>query len=69
MRSQDGGESWTVANQDSLLPHGVWAGANVKAVPGKAKDVWVSLDQILSIGNFPNSPEITEVFETVASRN
>ena len=44
VRTQDGGESWTVANQDSLLPHGVWFGAHVKTAPGKPGDVWVSLD-------------------------
>ncbi|MEL6439739.1 MAG: hypothetical protein AAFQ80_10850 [Cyanobacteria bacterium J06621_8] len=43
LRSRDGGESWTVANQASTLPAGVWAGANVKATPGKPGDVWVSL--------------------------
>ncbi len=45
LRTQDGGESWSVANQDSLLPSGVWAGANIKATPGKAGDVWISLDE------------------------
>ena len=44
VRTQDGGESWTVANQDNLLPGSVWTGANIKTAPGKAGDVWVSLD-------------------------
>lgn len=43
VRTQDGGKSWKVANKDSLLPAGVWAGANIKTTPGKAEDVWVSL--------------------------
>ncbi|GAB4524385.1 MAG: hypothetical protein Tsb0014_02800 [Pleurocapsa sp.] len=45
VRTQDGGKSWKVANQDNLLPHGIWTGANVKTAPGKAGDVWVSLDE------------------------
>ena len=44
VRTQDGGKSWTVANQDNLLPGGVWTGANIKTTPGKAGDVWVSLN-------------------------
>jgi len=45
VRTQDGGESWSVANQDSILPSGIWAGANIKTTPGKAGDVWISLDE------------------------
>ena len=45
LRSQDGGESWMITNEDSLLPHGVWTGTTVKTAPGKAGDVWVSLDE------------------------
>jgi xyloglucan-specific exo-beta-1,4-glucanase len=44
VRTQDGGQSWTIANQDSLLPSGIWSGANVKTAPGIAGDIWVSLD-------------------------
>jgi photosystem II stability/assembly factor-like uncharacterized protein len=43
VRTQDGGATWTVANQNSLLPSGIWSGANVKTTPGVAGDVWVSL--------------------------
>ena len=45
LRSQNGGESWIVANQDHLLPGGIWTGANVKTLPGKAGEVWVSLEE------------------------
>lgn len=45
VRTQDGGETWTVANQDNLLPGGEWLGANVKTAPGIAGDVWVSLNE------------------------
>ncbi|MDJ0681890.1 MAG: PA14 domain-containing protein [Xenococcaceae cyanobacterium MO_167.B52] len=45
VRTQDGGETWSVTNENSLLPWGVWSGANVKTVPGKAGDIWVSLDE------------------------
>ena len=45
VRTQDGGKSWSVPNQDNLLPSGVWEGANVKTAPGKAGDVWISLDE------------------------
>ena len=44
VRTRDGGESWAVANQDNLLPSGVWSGANVKTSPKRPGDVWVSLD-------------------------
>ena len=44
VRTRDGGGSWTVANQDNLLPSGIWTGASVKTTPGKPGDVWVSLD-------------------------
>lgn len=44
VRTVDGGETWDVANQDDLLPSGVWNRASVKTLPGAEGDVWVSLD-------------------------
>ncbi len=42
-RTDDGGETWQRVNQ--TLPEGVWDGANVKAAPGLAGELWVSLKE------------------------
>ena len=41
LRSSDGGKSWTVAN--AARPAGHWSDAAVRAMPGKAGQVWVAL--------------------------
>lgn len=42
VRTQDGGETWLIANSDSTLPNGVWTGANLKTLPGVEGEVWAS---------------------------
>ncbi|VXD24167.1 WD40/YVTN/BNR-like repeat-containing protein [Planktothrix paucivesiculata] len=43
LRSQNGGETWEIVNQN--LPGGIWNGANLKTAPGIAGEVWVSLNE------------------------
>lgn len=42
VRTENGGENWSIANQNSLLPNGAWTGAKVKTLPGVAGEVWAS---------------------------
>jgi photosystem II stability/assembly factor-like uncharacterized protein len=44
VRTQNGGESWSVVNQDNLLPSGEWTGVNLNTMPGVAGEVWVSFE-------------------------
>jgi photosystem II stability/assembly factor-like uncharacterized protein len=43
LRTDNGGETWQIVNK--TLPSGVWDGANVKAAPSMAGEVWVSLKE------------------------
>jgi xyloglucan-specific exo-beta-1,4-glucanase len=44
LRTDDGGENWVVANQNSILPLEVKKDATVRAMPGVAGEVWISLN-------------------------
>ena len=44
LRTQDGGENWSIANQNSPLPKGIWTGARVKTLPGVEGEVWASFE-------------------------
>lgn len=43
-RSTDGGETWSVANQNSPLPKGAWTGVSVKTLPGVEGEVWAGFE-------------------------
>ena len=44
VRTQDGGETWSVANQNSPLPKGAWTGVSVKTLPGVEGEVWAGFE-------------------------
>ena len=44
MKTQDGGETWSVVNTNSLLPS-QWEDAIIKSLPGVEGNIWVSLKE------------------------
>ena len=43
VRTQNGGETWSIVNENSPLPKS-WDGAKVKTLPGVKGEVWVGID-------------------------